>query len=79
MTGDFLNIFSCLSLSGPLWEKHCKKDFPKATREEFESFREMYERCKVERADKLERLTAKMAGSYQKAKQDVRYNLNDVN
>ena len=38
----------------------------------------MYERCKVERADKLERLTAKMAGSYQKAKQDVRYNLNDV-
>lgn len=55
-----------------MWEIHCRRDFPKAEREEFESFREMYERCTRERAEKLELLTAKMGTSYKMAKDSVR-------
>ena len=57
---------------GPLWEKHCKKEFPRAEREEFESYREMFERCSREREEKLERLSSKMGASYKQAKESVR-------
>lgn len=71
-----MNIEECnqylMEDTGVLWEKHCRKDFPRASREEFESYREMYERCKVERAEKLEQLTAKMTNSYKKIKEDQR-------
>ena len=53
-----------------LWERHCQKDFPKEERkiEECETWREMYERCFQEKADKFEALTAKFEASYKKIK-----------
>jgi len=42
-----------------MWEKHCKRDFRTKTREEFESWREMYERCTDEQAQKLQKLKGK--------------------
>lgn len=58
----------------PLWEKHCKKDYPKEGRkiEECETWREMYERCYKEKAEKFEALTAKTKESYKKIKTDSR-------
>merc|ERR1719193_2770387 len=38
--------------TGDLWEKYVKRDFRSKTREDMESFREMYERCQSEREDK---------------------------
>jgi len=57
-----------------LWERHCKKDFPKEERkiDECESWREMYERCFQEKAEKFDRLTAKAKESYKKIKTDSR-------
>jgi len=57
-----------------LWERHCKKEFPKEERkiEECETWREMYERCSQEKADKFERLTSKAKESYKKLKTDSR-------
>ena len=57
-----------------LWEKHCNKEFPKEERkiEECETWREMYERCSQEKADKFERLTSKAKESYKKLKTDSR-------
>ena len=56
-----------------LWEKHCKKEFPKEERkvEECETWREMYERCSQEKADKFERLTLKAKNSYKQLKTDI--------
>ena len=39
-----------------LWEKYVKKDFRNKEREDMESWREMHERCTLERAEKLEAL-----------------------
>ena len=50
--------------TGPLWERFIKKKFPKAKREEFEAYREMYERCMREQEDKLAMLKMKVKDSY---------------
>lgn len=52
-----------------LWEKYVKKDFRNKEREENESWREMYERCTLERAEKLEALKGKVKQCY-KAEED---------
>lgn len=62
-----------LCFSGPLWERHCKKEFPKEDREEFESWREMYERCWQSREEKLTSLKEKMGASYENARNSVRH------
>ncbi|KAK3932462.1 Transcription elongation factor B polypeptide 3, partial [Frankliniella fusca] len=45
------------------WEYHCKKDFRNKKREEMETWREMYLRCREERESKLKSLTANIAAS----------------
>jgi len=52
-----------------LWEKYVKKDFRNKEREDMESWREMYERCIVERAEKLDALKGKVKQCY-KAEED---------
>jgi len=52
-----------------LWEKYVKKDFRNKPREDMESWREMYERCTVEREEKLEALKGKVKQCY-KAEED---------
>jgi len=52
-----------------LWEKYVKKDFRNKEREDLESWREMYERCTVERAEKLDALKGKVKQCY-KAEED---------
>lgn len=54
--------------TGKLWERICHKHFPKESRVEFESWREMYERCTAERAAKLDKLAAKVSNSYKDLK-----------
>jgi len=51
--------------TGELWERIVKRQFPKGEREEFESYREMYERLIQEREDKYNKLMGKFANSYQ--------------
>merc|ERR1719186_2214352 len=50
--------------TGKLWEKYVKKDFRNKERADLESWREMYERCTVERAEKLEALKGKVKRCY---------------
>ncbi len=52
-----------------LWEKHCKRHFPRAEREEMETWREMFERCTEEREKKLSHLKSKITSSYAKEKE----------
>jgi len=52
-----------------LWEKYVKKDFRNKEREDMESWREMHERCTLERAEKLEALKGKVKQCY-KAEDD---------
>jgi len=52
-----------------LWEKFVRKDFRNKEREDMESWREMYERCTTERAEKLEALKGKVKQCY-KAEED---------
>jgi len=52
-----------------LWEKYVKKDFRNKAREDMESWREMYERCTIEREEKLEALKGKVKQCY-KAEED---------
>ena len=47
-----------------LWEKYVKKDFRNKEREDMESWREMYERCTMERAEKLEALKARFNSEF---------------
>jgi hypothetical protein len=50
--------------SGGLWERICKKNFPREVREEFESWRELYERCTTARKEKLDFLAERVQQSY---------------
>jgi len=52
--------------TGQIWEKFCKKDFRNDRRniDDFESWREMYERCFREKEEKLSALKEKMASTY---------------
>ena len=52
--------------TGPLWERFVRKKFPKSKREEFESYREMYERAVREQEDKLAMLKIKVTDSYKR-------------
>ena len=54
--------------TGELWQRFCKKNFPKDEREEMESWREMYERCTTQREEKLDRLKMKVKDSYDRVK-----------
>ncbi|KAJ1529752.1 hypothetical protein ONE63_006501 [Megalurothrips usitatus] len=45
------------------WEYHCKKDFRNKKREEMETWREMYMRCREEREAKLKVITSNIAAS----------------
>jgi len=49
-----------------IWERFCKKDFRNKQRnaDDFESWREMYERCTRERDEKLSQLMEKVASNY---------------
>lgn len=50
--------------TGSLWERICRKHFPRHDREEFESWRELYERCTVARSAKLDELAERVQQSY---------------
>ncbi len=52
--------------TGELWQRFVKKNFPKAEREEMETWREMFERCTAEREKKLESLKTKVKDSYRR-------------
>lgn len=54
--------------TSPLWERFCRKHFPKEQREEMESWREMFERCTEERERKLSMLKVKVKDSYAREK-----------
>ncbi|XP_040569072.1 uncharacterized protein [Lepeophtheirus salmonis] len=58
--------------TGELWERFCKKNFPKEKRQEMESWREMFERCTVEREEKLNLLKVKVKDSYKKVESSYR-------
>jgi len=47
-----------------LWEKFVKKTFRNKQREEMESWREMYERCEIEREAKLDQLKGRVKQIY---------------
>jgi RNA polymerase II transcription factor SIII (Elongin) subunit A len=53
-------------LSGVLWERICRREFPREQRQEFESWREVYDRCLAARQEKLDFLTVKVQQSYKK-------------
>ena len=61
-----------MSLTGELWEKIVKRHFPRGDRQEFESYREMYERQVQEREEKYEKLMGKFATSYASLKTNNR-------
>lgn len=58
--------------SGELWQKIVQKHFPKGEREEFESYREMYERLVDERERKFNSMMGKFADKYQNLKTNNR-------
>ena len=58
--------------SGELWQKIVQKHFPKGEREEFESYREMYERLVDERERKFHSLMGKFGDKYQNLKTNNR-------
>ena len=58
--------------TGELWEQIVKRHFPRADRQEFESYREKYERQVQEREEKYEKLTGKFATSYASLKTNNR-------
>ena len=58
--------------TGELWEQIVKRHFPRGDRQEFESYREMYERQVQEREEKYEKLTGKFATSYASLKTNNR-------
>ena len=57
--------------SGNLWERICKRQFPKDNRQEFEAWREMYERCTAARQKKLDFLSEKLNKSYKNVSSPV--------
>jgi len=54
--------------TGDLWEKYVKRDFRNKAREDMESFREMYERCEVQREERLNALKGKVKNCYKTEK-----------
>lgn len=54
--------------TGAFWERFVGKTFPRAEREEMETWRDMYERCQGEREAKLSQLTVKFKDSYEREK-----------
>lgn len=54
--------------TGELWKAIIKRHFPKGEREEFESYREMYERLILEREEKLDKLMGKVKNKYNSIK-----------
>ena len=58
--------------SAELWERICRKTFPKEHRKEFESWRELYERCTTARQEKLDFLSVRVQQSYKNAHQNHR-------
>jgi len=66
--------------TGKLWEKIVKKRWPKkdkfgeyvVKREEMESWREMYERCTEEQAEKLARLRGQISGQVKKDQEGLK-------
>jgi hypothetical protein len=55
------------SITGNLWERMCRRQFPKEPRQEFEAWREMFERCTAARQKKLDFLSEKLNNSYKNA------------
>jgi len=51
----------------PLWEFHCNKEFRKFKREELDSWRDTYMRCRDEREVKLRNITASIKQSIDKS------------
>ena len=68
---DYLITISCI-FSGELWQKIVQKHFPKGDREEYESYREMYERLVEERERKFNSMMGKFADKYQNLKSNNR-------
>ena len=50
--------------TGELWERFVHKNFPKNKREEMETWREVFERCTLEREQKLDMLKTKVKDTY---------------
>ena len=46
--------------TGPLWERHCRRHFPRAERQEMETWRDLFLRCHDEREAKLEGLKERL-------------------
>ena len=55
--------------TGELWERFVRKSFPKKEREETETWRDVHERCTVERELKLDMLKNRVKDSYKDIKQ----------
>ena len=49
--------------TGGLWERHCKRNFPREERQDMETWRDAYLRCSDEREKKLEGLKEKLQAS----------------
>ena len=58
------NFLNQKTIPGNLWERICKRQFPKEGRQEFEAWREMFERCTTARQKKLNFLSEKLNNSY---------------
>jgi len=69
---DLMRIEDCnprlMEDTGDLWEKIVKRHFPRGQRDEYESYREMYERLIQEREEKLDKLMGKVQNSYHSLK-----------
>ena len=50
--------------TGELWERFVRKSFPRSQREEMETWREVYERCTMEREQKMDKLMNKVKDKY---------------
>ena len=50
--------------TGELWERFVRKSFPRSGREEMETWREVYERCTMEREQKMDKLMNKVKDKY---------------
>ena len=66
------NFLNQKTIPGNLWERICKRQFPKEGRQEFEAWREMFERCTTARQKKLDFLSEKLNNSYKNVSENLR-------
>ena len=69
---DFRHLLYQQLFVAELWERICRKTFAKEHRKEFESWRELYERCTTARQKKLDFLAVRVQQSYKNVQQNHR-------